>query len=74
MHLAEQISTGANTLPDLRLMAGIVVGVVVTLVWHIISRIRRMFRTMALLAVAGGVGASSGVDAVHQLLANWLHS
>lgn len=74
MHLAEQITTGANTLPDLRLIAGVAVGVVITIIWHIISRIRRMLRTMALLAVAGGVGASTGFDAMHQLLTNWLHS
>lgn len=74
MHLAEQITTVANTAPDLRVMAGAAAGVSVTIVWHVINRIRRMIRTMALLAVVGGVGATSGTDLVRQLLATWLHS
>lgn len=55
MHLAQHITASAGTLPDLRLVIGVAVGVVATLIWHIINRIRRLARTMAFLALAGGL-------------------
>lgn len=74
MHLAQQITASADTLPDLRLVIGVAVGVVITLVWHIINRIRRLARTMAFLALAGGLPGFLGqvFDMARHM--HWLHT
>jgi hypothetical protein len=54
MHLVEQISAAAPFNP---LIVGAVAGAVVTVVLHIIRRIRRLIRTATLLTIAGGLSA-----------------
>lgn len=71
MHLAQHITASADTLPNLRLVIGVAVGVVVTLIWHIINRIRRLARTMAFFVLAGGLPGFLG----HVFdMARWPHT
>ena len=74
MHLAQHITASADTLPDLRVLIGVAVGVVVTLIWHIINRIRRLARTMAFVALAGGIPGLLGQVFDMARLMHWPHT
>lgn len=60
---------------------GVVAGMLLTVAWHAIRRIERLFRTVALMAIAGGGVAASGgaaagnpsVAAATQFVSNLLH-
>jgi hypothetical protein len=65
MHLVEQMVSGAP------IIMGVVAGVFATAVLHVIRRIRRLIRTAALFAVAGGLGAGGGAPILHTLLTTW---
>jgi hypothetical protein len=65
MHLVEQIVSGAP------IIMGVAAGVFVTAVLHVIRRIRRLIRTAAIFAAAGGLGAGEGAPILHTFLTTW---
>ncbi|MGB8403100.1 MAG: hypothetical protein WCE30_03375 [Mycobacterium sp.] len=60
---------------------GVVAGMLLTVIWHAVRRIERLFRTVAVAAIAGGGlaaggGAAAGnpsVAAATQFVSNLLH-
>ena len=68
MELIEQILS-AGAMPSLVL--GAVLGAAITAALHVVRRIKRLIRTAALLAVAGGLGVGGSSQLLHAALTTW---